>query len=169
MKSRWQRFRGAAAPLADRTQAGPFLGRGLESVGVNGRPVAEPLPRCGDDEILVRVDALGLCASDAKMVRMGGNYPLFFDRDFDADPARLGHEAALTVVAVGERWQAQYYPGLRLGIQPDVYYYEQRTPFGVDIPSAKEIKAILTVAEGRWRPLLMVAIFAGLRASDRTG
>lgn len=40
---------------------------------------------------------------------------------------------------------------------------------GVDIPSAKEIKAILTVAKGRWRPLLMVAIFAGLRASEIRG
>jgi threonine dehydrogenase-like Zn-dependent dehydrogenase len=70
------------------------------------------------------------------MVRMGGDYPLFFDRDFAAEPARLGHEAALTVVAVGERWQAQYYPGLRLGIQPDVYVNGQRTIFGVNLPGA---------------------------------
>ena len=136
MNSRWQRYQAAAEPLPEQTLAWPFFGRGLESVGVKGRPVAEPLPRCGDDEILVRVDALGLCASDAKMVRMGGDYPLFFDRDFDADPAQLGHEAALTVVAVGERWRAQYYPGLRLGIQPDVYIDERRAIFGVNLPGA---------------------------------
>ncbi|MEZ4769245.1 MAG: zinc-binding dehydrogenase [Caldilineales bacterium] len=136
MDSRWQRYREGTAALPDRTLAWPFWGRGLESVGVNGRPVAEPLPRCGEDEILVRVDALGLCASDAKMVRMGGDYPLFFDRDFDADPARLGHEAALTVMAVGERWRAQYYPGLQLGIQPDVYLAGQRAIFGVNLPGA---------------------------------
>ena len=105
MNSRWQRYQAAAGPLPEQTLTWPFFGSGLESVGVNGRPVAEPLPRCGDDEILVRVDALGLCASDAKMVRLGGDYPLFFERDFDANPARLGHEAALTVVAVGERWR----------------------------------------------------------------
>ncbi len=103
---------------------------------MDGQPVLEPVPRCGEDEILVRVDALGLCASDAKMVRMGGDYPLFFDRDFAADPARLGHEAALTVVAVGERWRAQFYPGLRLGIQPDVYLKGQRAIFGVNMPGA---------------------------------
>ncbi|WP_288078207.1 site-specific integrase [Shinella sp.] len=40
---------------------------------------------------------------------------------------------------------------------------------GVDIPTAKEIKAIVTAAEGRWRPLLLVAIFAGLRASELRG
>ncbi|MCB0239932.1 MAG: alcohol dehydrogenase catalytic domain-containing protein, partial [Anaerolineae bacterium] len=110
--------------------------RGLDHVGVRGRPVSEPLPRCADDEILVRVDALGLCASDAKMVRMGSDYPLFFDRDFAAEPARLGHEAALTVVSVGEQWRAQFYPGLRLGIQPDVYLNGQRAIFGVNIPGA---------------------------------
>jgi integrase len=40
---------------------------------------------------------------------------------------------------------------------------------GVDIPTAKEVKAIVTAAEGRWRPLLLVAIFAGLRASELRG
>jgi threonine dehydrogenase-like Zn-dependent dehydrogenase len=84
----------------------------------------------------VRVDALGLCASDAKMVRMGGDYPLFFQRDFAANPARLGHEAALTVVQAGEAWAAQYYPGLRLGIQPDVYINGTRAIFGVNLPGA---------------------------------
>jgi integrase len=40
---------------------------------------------------------------------------------------------------------------------------------GVDIPSPDEIKAILTAAEGRWRPLLLTAIFCGLRASELRG
>jgi threonine dehydrogenase-like Zn-dependent dehydrogenase len=132
----WQRYRAAADEPPAQTLAWPFRGRGLENLGVDGQPVMKPTPHCGEDEILVRVDALGLCASDAKMVRMGGDYPLFFDRDFAAEPARLGHEAALTVVAVGERWQAQYYPGLRLGIQPDVYVNGQRTIFGVNLPGA---------------------------------
>ncbi len=134
--SRWQRYRAATDEPPAQTLAWPFRGRGLEHLGVDGQPVVEPRPRCGEDEILVRVDALGLCASDAKMVRMGGDYPLFFDRDFAAEPARLGHEAALTVMAVGEHWHAQYYPGLRLGIQPDVYVNGQRTIFGVNLPGA---------------------------------
>jgi integrase len=40
---------------------------------------------------------------------------------------------------------------------------------GVDIPTPDEIKAILAVAEGRWRPLLLAAIFCGLRASELRG
>ncbi len=40
---------------------------------------------------------------------------------------------------------------------------------GVDIPTTQEIKVVINAAEGRWRPLLLVAIFAGLRASELRG
>ena len=40
---------------------------------------------------------------------------------------------------------------------------------GTDIPSRDEIKAIVDALEGRWRPLLLTAIFAGLRASELRG
>ena len=40
---------------------------------------------------------------------------------------------------------------------------------GVDIPTPDEIKAIIDNAEGRWRPLLITAIFTGLRASELRG
>ena len=40
---------------------------------------------------------------------------------------------------------------------------------GVDIPSPDEIRAIIAHLEGRWRPLLLTAIFAGLRASELRG
>jgi integrase len=40
---------------------------------------------------------------------------------------------------------------------------------GVDIPTPSEIKAIVEHLEGRWRPLLLTAIFAGLRASEIRG
>lgn len=40
---------------------------------------------------------------------------------------------------------------------------------GVDIPSRIEIKALLGKLEGRWRPMIMTAIFAGLRASELRG
>lgn len=40
---------------------------------------------------------------------------------------------------------------------------------GVDIPSREEVKAIINALEGRWRPLLLTAIFAGLRASELRG
>ena len=40
---------------------------------------------------------------------------------------------------------------------------------GVDIPSPDEIKTIIDNASGRWRPLLITAIFTGLRASELRG
>jgi integrase len=40
---------------------------------------------------------------------------------------------------------------------------------GVDIPKPEEIKAIIANAKGRWRPLLITAIFTGLRASELRG
>jgi integrase len=40
---------------------------------------------------------------------------------------------------------------------------------GVDIPTRDEIKAIVEAAKGRWRPILLTAIFTGLRASELRG
>ncbi|WP_187969218.1 tyrosine-type recombinase/integrase [Aquibium microcysteis] len=40
---------------------------------------------------------------------------------------------------------------------------------GINIPANAEIKAIVAALEGRWRPLLLVAIFTGLRASELRG
>jgi len=40
---------------------------------------------------------------------------------------------------------------------------------GEDIPIPAEIKAILAHVRGRWRPLLITAIFTGLRASELRG
>jgi integrase len=40
---------------------------------------------------------------------------------------------------------------------------------GVHIPAPDEIRALVAVLEGRWRPLLLTAIFTGLRASELRG
>ncbi len=40
---------------------------------------------------------------------------------------------------------------------------------GIDIPLPSEIKTIVNAVQGRWRPLLLTAIFAGLRASEIRG
>jgi integrase len=40
---------------------------------------------------------------------------------------------------------------------------------GIDIPSREEIKAIVGHLSGRWRPILLTAIFTGLRASELRG
>lgn len=40
---------------------------------------------------------------------------------------------------------------------------------GIDIPTREEIKAIIGALPHRWRPLLLTAIFTGLRASELRG
>lgn len=132
--SKWLRYLAAADPLPPTNWTWPLRGAGLAWLGMDGAPVAEPLPACKPDEILVRVDAVSLCSSDAKMIRLGDRYPLFYGRDLHKEPTRLGHEVALTVVEVGAAWQHQYRRGQRLGLQPDVFNGGKRTCFGVLIP-----------------------------------
>ncbi|MEE8505464.1 MAG: tyrosine-type recombinase/integrase [Kiloniellales bacterium] len=47
--------------------------------------------------------------------------------------------------------------------------HKRKIRVGTDIPSKEEIRDILDKAEGRWRPLLVTAIFTGLRASELRG
>ncbi|MEF2071919.1 tyrosine-type recombinase/integrase [Consotaella aegiceratis] len=44
-----------------------------------------------------------------------------------------------------------------------------RLRYGVDIPTREEVRAILQAAKGRYRPLLVTAIFTGMRASELRG
>lgn len=44
-----------------------------------------------------------------------------------------------------------------------------RLRYGVDIPTMGEVRAILTAAEGRYRPFLITAIFTGMRSSELRG
>jgi integrase len=47
--------------------------------------------------------------------------------------------------------------------------HDRRLEVGVDIPTKNELRALLTHAQGRWRPLIVTAIFTGLRASELRG
>jgi integrase len=47
--------------------------------------------------------------------------------------------------------------------------HKHRPKVGIDIPTPEEIKAIIAHLDGRWRPLLLTAIFTGLRASELRG
>jgi L-sorbose 1-phosphate reductase len=117
-----------------RTLAWNVYGRGIESVGRDGKPewvdVGHPAP----DQLLVRVDAVGLCFSDVKLIRLGGDHPKLYGRDLATDPTRLGHETAVTIVEVGEGLRSRFRPGQRLAIQPDIYVDGRSTAYGYTIP-----------------------------------
>jgi integrase len=44
-----------------------------------------------------------------------------------------------------------------------------RLKVGTDIPTPAEIRALVGALEGRWRPILLTAIFSGLRSSELRG
>lgn len=111
-----------------------MYGAGIERIGKDGKPERFPVPEPGPDQLLVRVDAVGMCFSDTKLIKQGGKHPKLYDRDLSREPAVLGHEVALTVVKVGERLAGEYRSGQRLALQPDIYDRAGRnTAFGYTI------------------------------------
>ena len=111
-----------------------MYGTGVESIGKDNAPETFEVPSPNADQMLVRVDSVGMCFSDVKLIRQGGNHPKLYNRDLSKEPTRLGHEAAITVIEVGENLREQYAPGQRLAVQPDIYQNGKSTAYGYTIP-----------------------------------
>jgi threonine dehydrogenase-like Zn-dependent dehydrogenase len=116
------------------TLAWNVYGKGIDGVGRDGRPEMVGVPHPSADQLLIRIDAVGLCFSDIKLIRLGGDHPKLYGRDLAIDPTRLGHETAVTVVEVGEELANRFRPGQRLAIQPDIYVDGRSTAYGYTIP-----------------------------------
>ena len=86
--------------------------------------------------MVARVDAVGVCYSDAKLVRAGAGHARLRGRDLAAQPVTPGHEVTLTVVAVGERRRGQVRLGGRYILQPDVYYRGRTLAVGYQLAGA---------------------------------
>jgi threonine dehydrogenase-like Zn-dependent dehydrogenase len=87
-----------------------------------------------DDQLLVRIDSIGVCFSDVKILKQGGSHPKLYNRDLAVEPTRLGHEVSLTIVKAGKNLQDKYQPGQRLAVQPDIYQQGKSTAYGYTIP-----------------------------------
>lgn len=131
------RYRRGDWPLPAAQMVWPLYGAGFENLGQGGQPVQMPLPACGPDEILVRHDAVGLCFSDLKVIRAGQSHPRIYD-DMRTKPVVLGHELAVTVVAVGENRRARFRVGERYVVQADVYYRGRNLAVGYALPGGLE-------------------------------
>lgn len=127
-------YRRATGPLAGPVLAWNVYGTGIERVGRDGGPELVEVPSPGPDQLLVRVDAVGLCFSDVKLIRLGGDHPKLYGRNLELEPTRLGHEASVTVMAVGDGLSDRFQPGQRLAIQPDIYVDGRSTAYGYTIP-----------------------------------
>lgn len=134
MTTQYKRYRAADFELPEKSWAWNMYGAGEENIGKNGKPEQLPVSKPGTNQLLVRVDSVGLCFSDVKLIRMGRKHPKLYDRDLTQEPTRLGHEAALTIIEVGEELRGKYSPGQRVAVQPDIYQNGKSTAYGYTIP-----------------------------------
>ena len=112
-------YRNAKQPLPKQYRAWQVFGAGFENVGRDGKPTTIEMREPEDNEILIRVDVLGLCLSDIKIINQGSKHPRLRGRDLASDPTVLGHECSATVVAVGESWKDTFKIGQRYIVQAD--------------------------------------------------
>lgn len=134
MGKKFEAYRSLTYSLPDKTLAWNLYGAGLENMGCDGQPEAFPVPEPNDDQMLVRIDSVGVCFSDIKVLKQGSAHPKLYNRDMRKEPTRLGHEVSLTVVKVGKNLAGNYHPGQRLAVQPDIYQQGKSTAYGYTIP-----------------------------------
>lgn len=130
MSEKLAQYRAGLGEVPATNLAWNLYGEGLESLGRDGKPLAEQIPEIGPNDLLARVDACGLCFSDIKVIKQGGAHPRLYNRDLANDPTVLGHEVAMTIVQVGENMTGQYRVGDRFVIQADIYYKGVNLAFG---------------------------------------
>lgn len=134
MSNKYKRYQDADYPLPEKAWGWNLYGAGMENFGREGRPERLPIPRPGANQLLVRIDSVGMCFSDVKIMKQGGNHPKLYNRDLTVEPARLGHEVSLTVIEVGEGLRDRYQLGQRLAVQPDIYQDGVSTAYGYTVP-----------------------------------
>ncbi|MFC7361617.1 alcohol dehydrogenase catalytic domain-containing protein [Nocardioides astragali] len=134
MTSAYDRYRAADLDLPEGSWAWNVYGAGAENMGKDDQPELLPIPAPDADQMLVRIDSVGLCFSDVKILRAGGSHPKLYNRDLSQEPTRLGHEVSLTVIEVGDNLKGRYQPGQRLAVQPDIYQDGRSTAYGYTIP-----------------------------------
>ncbi len=122
-------YRNARETLPSQMRRWHLTGAGLDAL----HEATVPLPEFGPDELLVRHDACGICFSDIKIINLGPEHPRLQGRDMQAAPVVMGHEVALTVVAVGESLTGQFAAGQRFIVQADVYYQRQNLAYGYQL------------------------------------
>jgi threonine dehydrogenase-like Zn-dependent dehydrogenase len=134
MTTKYERYHSADIEVPEESWAWNMYGPGVENFGRDGRPEPFPVPEPGDDQLLVRIDSVGMCFSDVKLIRQGGSHPKLYNRDLAVEPTRLGHEVSLTIIKVGANLRDQYHPGQRLAVQPDIYQQGKSTAYGYTVP-----------------------------------
>ena len=127
-------IRSATTPVPEQTWAWNMYGAGIENIGRDGHPEQFPVPEPAADQMLVRVDSVGMCFSDVKLIKQGSKPSQTVQSGPGGDPTRLGHEVTVTIIEVGEDLADQYHPGQRVAVQPDIYQNGKSTAYGYTVP-----------------------------------
>ena len=122
-----------ASSIPEKMLAWPLFGAGMEKLGRNDQPCIVDVPSIKEDELLVKIDAIGLCFSDVKLIRAGEEHPRVISEDLSKDPVIPGHEAVMTVVKVGDKLKGAYKEGQRFIIQADIYVKGKGYAYGYAI------------------------------------
>jgi len=107
---------------------------GLENLSLEPMPVPEP----AKDQLLVRIDAVGICASDWKMISQGERHARMQGRDLAAEPTVPGHEVSMTVVKVGGLLADRYHVGERFAVQAEIYIDGENIAYGYKLRGADQ-------------------------------
>ncbi|WP_220721309.1 alcohol dehydrogenase catalytic domain-containing protein [Agarivorans litoreus] len=134
MTSQYEKYQQLDQATPNTTSTWNMYGAGVENIGKDNQPELFNVPEPADNQLLVRVDAVGLCFSDVKLINQGSSHPKLYNRDLRKEPTRLGHEATLTVVKVGEGLSGEYKVGERYAMQPDIYQNGKSTAYGYTVP-----------------------------------
>ncbi len=113
--------------------AWPLFGAGMEKLGRDDKPCLIKTPETGDDELLVRIDAIGLCFSDIKLIRAGEQHVRVISENLSRNPVIPGHEAVMTVARVGANLADKFKEGQRFIIQADIYVKGKNIAYGYAI------------------------------------
>jgi len=96
-----------------------LAGKGWEDFKEMEMEVLSPGPR----QLLARVNAVSVCASDVKIVEQGPDHNLLYGWDTSTYPIILGHEGSITAVEIGEELNDKYFPGDTFAVQADIRSY----------------------------------------------
>jgi threonine dehydrogenase-like Zn-dependent dehydrogenase len=123
-----------AFTIPQTSRAWQLYGAGLENLRLDTLPVPEPKA----DELLVRIDAVGICASDWKMIAQGESHARMRGCDLKNHPAVPGHEVSLTAVKVGKKLARKYKVGQRFSVQAEIYLKGENIAYGYKMRGADQ-------------------------------
>lgn len=134
MNDKVMRYKKVVEELPSVNKVWRLYGAGLENFGDNGMPAHLPMPEYGPDELLTRIDAIGMCFSDIKLITQGDTHPRITGRDLKNGPVIPGHEVSLTIVGVGKNLKSRFKTGERYVVQADVYFKGVNIAYGYVLP-----------------------------------